>query len=193
MRNRIIVYSYLASINDLNKHVEYLGLFKDVVKHCICLLSAVSRDYLMSDLEKKIEDEYDLQIPIPVIEAIIKRFISDDEVYVTSDGAIITNEVNLGDFREQIEDSKITIVQLEEDFNGFARENGYEGDLSLYDLVKLYEEKILDLNYEKNGYYEELKIHFEYLKYIQNDVSKKKVFQNVILGTLIARSVLMSN
>lgn len=190
MKNRIMAYSYLATLSNSNKHGEYLSSFRDLVKYAIFEKSKESAEYLIEDIQEKMKLLYDINMPYAVIEFVISNYIDNEEIMLTTDGAIITSRLNLDEYYEKMNQSEYDISFLEEDFNHFLRENGVDANHSITELVDAYKDNLLINEYREDIDDDKFTHHMKYLTMLEKDYSKKKIFQNLLLGALITVAIL---
>lgn len=188
----MVVYSYLATLNNTKKFKEYLELYKDIVLDSIIKLKEKSNEFLMEDLRLKIIENFSIEIPIILIEKIIKTYIHTDKVAITKDGAILLKDGIMFDYEENLESSRYEISLLEEEYLAFLRENNYPESGSIYDLIDFYKVNILDLDSIKDVDIHEYSLQIKFLRKIQNDIEMKDVFRKVLWGSVITKCLFSS-
>lgn len=131
----MIAYTFLAAINDTRKHEDLLDIFVPLVKKAFNnLFNSGISSALIKDLKDTIDSLYDLDIPYPVLRAMIDKIAQETKKLETSpliintDYSFQAHSTPFIENDENISKYKDDIVNVENAYTGFLQSRNVEKD-----------------------------------------------------------------
>lgn len=198
--NKIVTYSLLAHINNSksgNLLKDLFDVFKPLVKRILTKMCNEGKRQGKSIYEIKIEidNEYKLDIPIPVLKIILERIakeinnegIGKFELY--SDNAFSISDYVFVEFDELIKNKDEEIQKLEQLFIDFCKINNIknENNRSIFEFIdsnKTTLSKYLTL--KGNLSKEDFTIEAQFVEYFKNFKEVFDLIKNIYLGSIIS-------
>ena len=143
----------------------------------------------LSEINLKIKTIFDIDIPLPILAKImesIKNEINDETIFALyQDGAFIIKSYVFESIDEVIEQEKINIDRLQQDYKLYCSENGFKFDFDelkqfiLTQQIELFTDRRSDL----------LNVDYYVPKYVSERLNNEPIFKvmsNIYLGSIIA-------
>lgn len=191
----IITYALLGYLKETSlRDSAIIELYEPIVKKA---LSEYSAEYTLSEIKgrslseisKKVEDMFGLNIPIPILSAIMKNIakqIDDDNVFaIYNDGAFILKSYVFYDIDQQLEVEKKNIAILQEDYRYYCDLHKYAFDFKELEQFILAQQ--IDLFTEKQSFF--LDLNYFVSKYVHEKLNDDNIFgimSNIYLGGVLS-------
>ena len=194
--NLILTYSLLGYLKETsgNSAKSITEIFVPIAKKA---LSDYSKEHnlteikgrSLSEIQSKIKAIFELEIPIQILQVILKTIekdLNDEQTFkLYNDGAFIIKSYIFNDIEEQIKQEEQNIKSLEDDYKQFCEDTKTEFDFSK--LKEFILAQKIDLFSEKKSSY--LDLNYSIPKYINQKFEDKNIFyiiSNIYLGGIIS-------
>jgi len=191
----IITYALLGYLKETSlRDSAIIELYEPIVKKALSEYSKANnlseiKGRSLSEISKKVEDVFGLNIPIPILSAIMKniaRKINDDEVFaIYNDGAFILNSYVFHEIDRQLEVEKGNIDILRKDYKHYCNLHKYKFDFKELEQFILAQQ--IDLFTEKQSLF--LDLDYFVSKYVHEKINDDNIFgimSNIYLGGILS-------
>ncbi len=191
----IITYALLGYLKETSlRDSAIIELYEPIVKKALSEYSAEHnlseiKGRSLSEISKKVEDVFGLNIPIPILSTIMKNIakqINDDNVFVVySDGAFILKSYVFYDIDQQLEVEKENVKILEKDYKSYCDLHGHS--FNFQELEQFILAQQIDLFTEKQSFF--LELNYFVSKYVNEKINDANIFEimsNIYLGGILS-------
>lgn len=196
--NKVITYSLLAHINNSGNLVtDLFDVFKPLVKRSITRMcnEGVTQGKSILEIKKRVDDQYKLDIPIPVL-TIIHRRISDEvekegigKFILYKDNAFAINDYVFIEFEEVIKEKENEIEKLETLFADFCKINNVktEDQGGIFEFIESNKTTIAKyISFKGKRRKDDYTIEALFVDYFKNFKEVYDLIKNIYLGSIIS-------
>ena len=194
--NLLLTYSLLGYLKETNKHPtgSLTEIFVPIAKKALSDYSKEKnlteiKGASLNEIQSKIKEVFDLEIPIPILRVILKSIekdINDEQIFsLFDDNSFIIKSYVFEDIEEQITKERNNIKLLENNYEEFCKQTNTQFNFS--DLKEFILAQKIDLFSSKKSSY--LDLNYSIPKYISLKFEDDKIFNiitNIYLGGIIS-------
>lgn len=197
-RNKVITYSLLAHINNSGNLVSDLfDVFKPLVKRSLMKMcnEGITQGKSILEIKTRVDDQYKLDIPIPVLVIILRRISSEvnkegvGKFILYKDNAFTINDYVFVEFEELIKDKENEIKKLEELFVDFCKFNNVktEDQEGIFEFIESNKVTIAKyLSFKGKRKKEDYTIEALFVDYFKGFKEVYELIKNIYLGSIIS-------
>ncbi len=190
MNKSIVTFSFLATINNGNHYIDNIvKVYEPLVKYVLSLMyKNKMHNFILNDFVEEFRRVSGVNIPIPLIDEILKSLSTNNIIHYSKDKAILIRKYSFEEYLETYEENVTDLHIIEEDFRIFCMENGYDDDINFYDFVNLYCNQIISFTEEiktNTELQKEQEVYYRYLTEIEKDFQKKATIKKIFWGMLV--------
>lgn len=191
----IITYALLGFLKETSfRDSAIIELYEPIVKKALSEYSAEHnlseiKGRSLSEISKKVEDFFGLEIPIPILSAIMKNIshqIDDENIFIIyDDGAFILKSYAFCDIDQQLIIEESNIRSLEKDYKTYCNLNGYK--FNFQELENFILAQQIDLFTEKQSSF--LDLSYFVSKYVKDRIDVPiilGIMSNIYLGGVLS-------
>lgn len=196
--NKVVTYSLLAHINNSGNLVtDLFDVFKPLVKRSITKMcnEGVTQGKSILEIKNRVDDQYKLDIPIPVLTIILRR-ISDEvekegigKFILYKDNAFAINDYVFVEFEEIIKEKENDIEKLETLFTDFCKINNVKTEVQggIFEFIESNKTTIAKyLSFKGKRRKDDYTIEALFVDYFKNFKEVYDLIKNIYLGSIIS-------
>lgn len=196
--NKVVTYSLLAHINNSGNLVtDLFDVFKPLVKRSITKMcnEGVTQGKSILEIKNRVDNQYKLDIPIPVLTIILRR-ISDEvekegigKFNLYKDNSFSINDYVFVEFEEIIKEKENDIEKLEMLFADFCKINNVniEDQVGIFEFIESNKTTIAKyLTFKGNRKKDDFTIEALFVDYFKNFKEIFDLIKNIYLGSIIS-------
>jgi hypothetical protein len=198
--NKIITYSLLAHINNGNSGnllKDLFDVFKPLVKRTLTKMcnEGIKKGENISEIKSRVDDEYKLDIPIPVLKIILSRIANEinqegvGKFQLYSDNSFAISDYVFVEFDELIKNKEEEIQKLEELFTDFCKINNvkFKKNIGIFEFIDSNKTTISKyLSFKANIDKEDFTTEALFVDYFKNFKEVFDLIKNIYLGSIIS-------
>lgn len=196
--NRVVTYSLLAHINNSGNLVtDLFDVFKPLVKRSISKMcdEGVKQGKSIIEIKNRVDDQYKLDIPIPVLNIILRRISEEVEKEGTGkfilykDNAFAINDYVFVEFEEIIQEKENDIEKLEALFVDFCKINNVKAEeqVGIFEFIESNKTTIAKyLSFKGKRRKDDYTFEALFVDYFKNFKEIYDLIKNIYLGSIIS-------
>lgn len=196
--NKVVTYSLLAHINNSGNLVKDLfDVFKPLVKRTLTKMcnEGITQGKSIAEIKVRVDEEYKLDIPIPVLRIILSRIASEvnqegvGKFQLYGDNAYAITDYVFVEFEELIKDKEDEIQKLEQLFADFCKINNVklEEQSGIFEFIESNKTTIAKyLSFKGKRRKDDFTIEALFVDYFKNFKEVFDLIKNIYLGSIIS-------
>lgn len=196
-KNRIITYSFLASINNSDHKIsDFNDIYAPIIKRSIYKMHSdgITKG-ILKDIKEYVDKNYSLDIPYPFLKKITTKIsyeFNDSQIkkfILYNDGAFIIDKYIFIDYEEVLKADETDILDLDKIYKEFLISNNYKGaESSIFEFLDLNRESLSNFfaNKGTSNIDPKFLLQANFINYIKNIPELFDTLKKVYLGSIIS-------